>query len=214
MTGTRARIAHFCGLRPGLSSPTRLRATLVALALLGAYASAVAQEPPVLAHQALDQTRSAFSFALRTRWGISIEGRFAQFTGGVDTLPDGRRRVRVRLAANAVEVDGPSRYTQIARGPELFDAAQHPWIEFVSVPYEPSLGTQGGTLVGQLSMHGVTREQRFELTPSRCVRPGVDCEVLAQGSVSRAEYGLDSWRWLLGDRVQFLIRVRLDEPSS
>ena len=165
-------------------------------------------------YQALDQARSAFSFALRTRWGASIDGRFAHFEGGVETLPDGRHRVHVRLAADAVEVDGPSRYTQIARGPELFDAAHYPWIDFVSEPYEARLATDGGELVGQLSMHGVTREERFVVAPSTCVHPGVECDVHAEGSVSRDAYGLDGWRWMLGDRVQFLMRVRLDEPPS
>lgn len=187
-------------------------ALLGVLALTAPVAAQTAQ--PLRSFHALDQARSAFSFALHTRWGTSIDGRFAQFEGGVETMPDGRRRVRVRLAAGAVEVDGPARYTRVARGPELFDAAQYPWIEFVSTPYEARLPIEGGELVGQLSMHGISREERFVVAPSRCLHPGVDCDVHAQGSVSREAYGLEGWRWLLGDRVQFLMRVRLDEPSS
>lgn len=218
MSGTQARIADIGGLRPG-PSPRHWRTGLLAgltwLGVLGGIAPVAAQTAqPLPSLHALDQERSAFSFALRTRWGVSINGRFAQFEGGVETLPDGRHRVRVRLAAGAVEVAGPSRYTQLARGPELFDAARYPWIEFVSTPYDHRLPIEGGELVGQLSMHGISREERFVVEPSRCVHPGVDCDVHAQGSVSRDAYGLDGWRWMLGDRVQFLMRVRLDEPSS
>jgi hypothetical protein len=38
--------------------------------------------------------------------------------------------------------------------------------------------------------------------------------VIAQGSVSRADYGLESWRWALVDEVRFRLRVRLQETSQ
>ncbi len=58
-------------------------------------------------------------------------------------------------------------------------------------------------------MHGISRMESFTLLPATCARSGVDCDVVARGSVDRNEYGLDGWRLLLRDRVRFTMRVRL-----
>ena len=38
-----------------------------------------------------------------------------------------------------------------------------------------------------------------------------DCDVVASGSISRDDYGLDGWQFALMDRVRFNLRVRLVE---
>ena len=60
-----------------------------------------------------------------------------------------------------------------------------------------------------MSIHGIVRTETFVLTPSACARPGLDCDVVAQGSVSRDDYGLDGWQFALRDQVRFNLRVRL-----
>jgi polyisoprenoid-binding protein YceI len=114
----------------------------------------------------------------------------------------------VRLAAGAVTVAGAPRYTALARGPQLFDVARHPAIEFVSDPYPPELARTGGELPGRLRLRGVERAERFTLAPATCARPGHDCPVIAQGRIDRDDYGLDGWRWALADRVRFRLHVR------
>lgn len=163
--------------------------------------------------QALDPARSRFGFELRTRWGQVVAGNFPRFDGEVRQLADGRRQVHVRLASAAVEVAGSPRYTRFARGERFLDAARHPWVEFVSEPYSGELVRGGGPLPGVLHLHGVSARETFELAPSACERPARECDVVARGSVSRARYGLGSWRWALTDPVRFHLRVRLLEPT-
>lgn len=170
---------------------------------------ALAAHPPPSPAQAFDPARSRVEFEVRTRVGTLVRGDFPAFEGRVDTLPDGRRRVHVRLASAQVRVGDSPRYTALARGPQLFDAARHPWIEFVSEPHAPELARTGGPLPGHLRLRGVERGERFELKPAACARPGLDCAVLAQGRVSRDDYGLTGWRWALADRVRFKLHVRL-----
>ncbi|HEY4559445.1 MAG TPA: YceI family protein [Lysobacter sp.] len=158
--------------------------------------------------QALDASRSRIDFDVHTRIGSSVRGRFPVFEGRVDALPDGRRQVRLRLSTRDLEVGESTRYTRLARGPQLFDAERHPVIEFVSEPFAPELVHHGGTLAGRLRMRGIERTERFELVPAACERPGHDCPILATGRVSRDDYGLDGWRWALADRVRFLLNVR------
>lgn len=177
----------------------RAAAAALFLVLLPASAGAGAQ--------AFDPMRSRIEFDLRTRWGQPVRGHFPRFEGAIDTLPDGRRQVRMRLSAADVVVSGSERYTRLARGPQLFDAARHPWIEFVSVPAPAGIAASGGTLDGELRLRGVQRRERFVLAPATCARPGHDCPVIASGKVSRDDYGLDGWQWALADRVRFRLHV-------
>lgn len=164
--------------------------------------------PALAVAQAIDTVRSRADFELRTRWGKKVQGQFPTVRGEIETLADGRRRVRLRMATGDMVVHGSERYTRIARGPEMFDSARHPWVEFVSEPFPAALARAGGALDGRLSMHGVERHERFTLAPAGCDRPGHDCEVLAQGRVSRDDYGLDGWQWAVADRVRFRLHVR------
>ncbi|WP_462114671.1 YceI family protein [Lysobacter xanthus] len=175
-------------------------ATLLASVLLAACGPCGAQ--------AFDPARSRIEFDVHTRVGSAVKGRFPVFDGRVDTLADGRRRVRLRMSARDLEIAGSPRYTRLARGPQLFDAERHPVIEFISEPYTPELAMRGGALAGELRLHGTARRERFELAPATCDAPGRACPILATGRVSRDDYGLDGWRWALADRVRFRLDVR------
>ena len=116
--------------------------------------------------------------------------------------------------------DAPAHYALIldrgpdallARGPSFFDAQRYPTIEFVSEPHPDTLIHTGGRMRGRLSMHGVTRMETFTISRADCDQPGKDCDVLANGSISREDNGLDGWQFALVDRVRFMLRVRLVE---
>lgn len=157
----------------------------------------------------LDSAHTAFGFELRTRWGQLVQGRFPVYEGVVLALPDGRRQVRIRLAADAVDVAGSERYTAMARGEAFFDAEHHPDIEFVSDPHDDVLTRKGGPLRGHLRMHGVTRPETFVVAPAACAAAGEDCDAHASGSVDRSDYGIGGMRVVLADRVRFTMQVRL-----
>ncbi|WP_187770770.1 YceI family protein [Cognatilysobacter lacus] len=160
--------------------------------------------------QAFDPARSRIDFDVHTRIGSPVRGRFPAFDGRLDTLADGRQQVRLRLSARDLVIGTSARYTRLARGPQLFDAARYPSIDFVSDPYPPALARTGGALEGRLRMHGVERREHFVLAPATCDRPGQGCPILAIGRVSRDDYGLDGWRWALADSVGFRIDVRFE----
>lgn len=160
-----------------------------------------------------DPQHTRFGFELRTRWGQRVSGLFQRYEGEVSTLPDGRHRVRIVLRTDSVVVAGSERYTALARGPSFFDAERYPYIEFISEPHPDSLVRTGGRMRGRLSMHGVSRVENFYLSRPSCDLPGKDCDVVASGSISRDDYGLDGWQFALMDRVRFNLRVRLLEAA-
>lgn len=161
----------------------------------------------------LDPVHTAFGFELRTRWGQRVSGTFPRYDGEVAVLADGSQQVRVRLATGAVEVAGSRRYTAMARGPRFFDAQRHPLVVFASEPHPAELARAGGPLRGRLTMRGVSRMETFQLLPSKCPRPGRDCDAVAVGTINRGDYGLNDWRFALGELVHFELRLRLKDEA-
>lgn len=158
--------------------------------------------------------RSRVGFTLHTRWGQTLHGRFPGVSGRIDREADGRRRVRIVLDAASVDIEGSPRYTRFARGPSFFDVARHATVEFVSDPYPERLLHDGGDLAGELLLHGVRRRERFVIVPSRCDRPGLDCDIVAFGTVQRSRYGIDGWKVALREPVRFALRVRTRGDAS
>lgn len=157
---------------------------------------------------------SRVEFTLHTRWGQTLHGRFPAVAGRIEQGADGRRRVRIVLDATVVDIDDHPRYTRFARGPSFFDVARHPTVEFVSEPYPERLLHEGGALTGELFLHGVRRRERFVIVPSRCARPGLDCDIVAFGTVQRSDYGVDGWKIALREPVRFALRVRTRGDAS
>lgn len=161
--------------------------------------------------QDFDHARSRIGFELQTRWGQRLEGVFPDFNGDVEVLPDGRHRVNITLRTGSVEIVDHPNYTSFSRGDGFFAATRYPQVRFVSDPYPVALLRTGGALHGVLEMHGVRRRQSFQIAPapSDCARPAYDCDLRVDGSVRRADYGIDAWQVAVRDRVRFLLRVRL-----
>jgi len=166
--------------------------------------------------QDFDHARSRIGFELYTRWGQRIEGVFPDYDGDVEVLADGRHRVSMALRTANVEIVGHPSYTNFSRGQGFFDAERYPDIRFVSDPYPVSLLRSGGALHGVLEMHGRRRRQAFTISPAPadCARPAYDCDLQVEGSVRRADYGIDAWQIAVRDRVRFVLRVRLDAEAG
>jgi len=161
--------------------------------------------------QSIDPAQSRFGFEIKTRFGMKIEGFFPRFRGDVVTLADGRQQVRFRLDATQVEIPGKDRYTSWMRGEDFFDVAQYPVVEFESLPYVDEVVKQGGDIVGNLTIRGITHLETLHVVPAECTRPGYDCDVISRGTVLRGRYGMNAWQMALGDRVTFILRGRLQE---
>ena len=180
------------------------RALLLALALLACAPGAAS------AQAAIDPGHSWLGFEVYTRFGQRVAGEFPEFQGQVETLADGRQRVRLQVATSQARIPERPRYTSWMRGASFFDTGRHPLMEFVSEPYPVELLRHGGTLRGQLTLRGVTRPQRLEVQPATCERPGIDCQIRVSGSIDRSDFDMRQWQLALADRVWLLARLQLD----
>ncbi len=162
----------------------------------------------------IDPVASHIGFTLKTRWGQVLEGRFPDARGDVEELGDGRHHVRLQLATRSVEILGHDTYTRLTRGKGFFDAQDYPWVQFVSDAYSPDLLRDGGGLSGILTIRNIHRREVFTISPSRCAKPGRQCDVIASGDIRRQDYGVDRWNFALSDNVRFTLRVRVSEEAA
>lgn len=177
---------------------------LLPLLLLPLAATVAAQT------RAVDPAHTRIGFTLKTRWGQVLQGRFPRYSGEIETLDDGRRRVRLRMSAREVEIVGHPNYTGMTRGRGFFEADRFPEVVFVSDPYPPELVVEGGRLGGELSIRDVRRREIFVVEPGACARPAHECDVIANGSVRRSDYGVDRWIFAVSDHVRFNLRLRVE----
>ncbi|HLT44193.1 MAG TPA: YceI family protein [Luteimonas sp.] len=170
--------------------------------------------PVAAAAAEIDTARSRIGFTLKTRWGQAMDGRFPQWQGEIASVSERRRQVRLRLPTSEVEILDHPQYSRITRGKGFFDADHHPWVEFVSDPYDDALLREGGLLGGHLTIRGVRRREVFTLEPATCARPAIDCDVVASGVVYRSDYAMDRWAFALADRVVFTLHLRTRPPGA
>jgi polyisoprenoid-binding protein YceI len=168
----------------------------------------------VIDQNAIDQSRTRIGFTLKTRWGQTLQGRFPQYSGEIERMGDGRRRVRLRMSTRSVEIIGHPNYSEFTRGKGFFEADRFPEMEFVSEPYDNDLLREGGRLSGQLRIRDVTRRESFQVLPADCPRPAYDCDVVASGSVRRSDFGVDRWLLAVSDIVRFRLRLRLQAQKD
>ncbi len=159
--------------------------------------------------EALDPALSRLGFELSTRWGSKLEGVFPRYEGEVKHLADGRQQVHLRMFTRYVEIEGHPRYTEWTRGVRFFESDRYPVVAFVSRPYSEELLRQGGPLLGELTIRGITRPETLTVAPSTCARPARDCDVVATGAVRRSDYDMNNWKMAVNDRVVFVLRARL-----
>ncbi len=180
-------------------------------ALAALFAAPVSAQEAVPPPARFDTTRSGLGFEVRTRFGQQLSGDFPRYEGQVEQLPDGRRRVHIRVATSEAQIPGRPRYSSWMRGASFFDTERHPWMEFVSDPYLPGLLSEGGALDGTLTLRGVSHRERLQVAPAACDRPGRDCDILVRGGIERSHYGMREWQVALADEVLLTVRVRLLE---
>lgn len=162
----------------------------------------------------IDPVASRIGFTLTTRWGQVLEGRFSDAQGEVAVLRDGRHQVRLQLATRTVEILGHDSYTRLTRGEGFFDAAEYPWVQFVSDAYSSDLLRDGGPLPGVLTIRNVRRREVFTISPSRCAQERRRCDVIASGAIRRQDYGVDRWTFALSDKVRFSMQVRVSDGAA
>jgi polyisoprenoid-binding protein YceI len=172
--------------------------------LLIAAASAIAAPNAV----PLDTQRSRVAFEIRAMLLFEVTGRFDRVNGAV-VVDSAQQTARVTATVDTRDVKmSRASFVDWIKSPEFFDVEKYPHIEFVSQPFPAATLDRGGSVTGNLTVRGITREGTFQLRQSGCPgRAAYACPVELDGVLRRSEFGMKSRRATLGDRVKLHLTI-------
>ena len=188
--------------------------TVLALAPLAHVVTAEVGNPSHVAPAAaetyeIDGGHSGALFRLIHAGVAPFWGRFNQISGSYAYDPDSPEActIRVEIAADSVDTNSESRDNHV-KSPDFFSVKEFPVITFASTKVTAA---EGGALrvVGDLSLHGVTREVTAiaEFTGRVESARGTKSGFEARFKVKRSEFGMDSYLEGVSDEVQLIVFV-------
>ncbi len=163
----------------------------------------------------IDPNHSSIGFTVKHMVVTKVKGGFDEYAGTIlyDDKDLTKSSVEVTIKTASIDTNTPRRDDDL-RSPNFFDAAKYPEITFTSRRIEKS--GDGYTAIGDLTMHGVTKEINIPFTIAGTVTDPMGNTRLglsAQTSLNRQDYGitwskkLDNGGLVAGDEVEISIEV-------
>ena len=171
----------------------------------------------------LDPSHLDLGFAVRHLMISTVKGRFGTATGTVSTDGDDFATAEVEVSIDATSIDTreAGRDTHL-RSADFFDVERFPTITFKSRKVTPQSGHGRYTVVGDLTIRGISREIALDVTTEGFVRDPWGNEKAgfsAVGHLNRKDFGL-TWNValetggvLVGDEVKLHLEVELAKKS-
>ena len=169
----------------------------------------------------IDPAHSSVEFAVKHLGIASVKGSFSAFEGTLvlpETLADAQAYGTVEVAS--VDTKESARDEHL-RSADFFDAASYPQMSFRSTEIRP-IDDETFDIVGELSMHGITREltlraelQGTETDPYGNERVGVE----VTGQLNRSDWDmrfnqvLGSGNVLVSDKVKLSLDISAVKQS-
>lgn len=167
--------------------------TVPALCALCAIAPSAAEAADVWQ---IDSAHSAAQFSVTHLMISTVRGEFGAMSGTIQYDGKDVSSIKADVTINAASIStrNESRDGDL-KSPHFFDVAKFPAIKFVSKSVVP--GTAGTfKLVGDLTMHGVTKEVSLDVTGPSPVIKGMHGEsrvaASASAKLNRSDFGI-SW---------------------
>lgn len=161
----------------------------------------------------LDPVHSEVAFTIR-HLVSKVTGRFDQFEGVIllDPKDPSTMSITGKVQAGSIDTNSEKRDADL-KSPNFFDVANNPEITFTSKKV-----TKNGdkwTVVGDLTMHGVTKEVALDLSILGFMEAmgGTRVGMEATGKLNRKDYGInwnktfDNGGTLLSDEVDITLRA-------
>lgn len=151
----------------------------------------------------IDPDHSVAAFNVLHMMAAHVRGQFNRLSGSAQFDPGDRSSFSLEVTIDATGI-----YTGIAQrdghlsSPDFFDLATHPAISFQSTGFKASAG--GGSLAGDLTIHGVTQPITLDVKFSGPVISPKDfggettLGITATASINREDFGM-TWNVPLDD---------------
>ena len=173
-----------------------------------------------LAAWSIDPAHSSVAFKVRHMMVSNVRGEFTKFDGQVTYDPGAPTKSSVSVTIDASSIDtGNKKRDDHLRSSDFFDVAKYPKLTFVSKKVRQV--AKGLEVVGDLSIHGVTKEVVLKVEGPTSPRKnpwGKDVVgVEAETSIKRTDFGLkwnkalEAGGLLVGEEVRILIELELNQ---
>ena len=194
---------------PALS---RLSMPLAAvIAACWACATAHAGEPP---RYVIDPVHTRVLFEIDHAGFSKAIGTVSGSEGSLQFDADDWSTAKLEVTVPMQRLDmGDSGWSASVFAPRFLDIKRYPQARFVSTRVERHEGNRG-TVCGELTLHGTTRPLCMALVLNRIARYPLPpfrrtAGFSARASLKRSDFGMTSWRSLVGDEVELRIEAEL-----
>ncbi|MDD5761261.1 MAG: YceI family protein [bacterium] len=172
----------------------------------------------------IDPVHSSVEFKVRHLMISNVKGKFEKFSGTVvsDDKDVGKSSVDVTIDASSIGTGNEKRDAHL-KSPDFLDVVKYPTLIFKSKTVTPA-GPGKLKMVGDLTIHGVTREVTFDVEgPSAEVKDrmgNVKVGASATAKIDRKDFGLiwnavvESGGLVVGDEVVISIDVQFVKKSK
>lgn len=164
----------------------------------------------------IDPAHSVVEFSVKHMMFSTVKGKFAQVAGEIVFDPNHPTASSVNATADTASVTtGDQNRDNHLRSPDFFDAEKYPALSFVSTSIRPAGKEDAYHVVGNLTMHGVTKEVVFEashLGTGKDPWGGTRAGFTATTTINRKDWGLN-WNAPLeagGVLVSDHVKITLD----
>lgn len=181
---------------------------LLAFVLLFASPAAFA----ATATYALDPVHTRVAFAVSHAGFSQAIGTVSGSTGALRFDPDDWTTARLEVSVPLDRADlGDADWNRAALAGNLLDAKRYPTATFVSTRVEPN-GPNRASVYGTLTLHGVAKPVKLDVTLNALKRHPLPpfrrtAGFSATATISRAEFGIDAWKSVIGDSVELRIEA-------
>jgi polyisoprenoid-binding protein YceI len=193
-------------MKPRLAFRTILCLSLLQGLLIAGNASAAP------AAYELDPVHTRVMFAVEHAGFSQAIGTVSGSTGRLVFDPDDWSTSTLEVSVPLQRVDlGDAKWNDSVLAGNLLDTASFPTATFVSTRIEP-VDPRHAIVHGNLTLRGVTREVALDVTFNALKRHPLPpfrrtAGFSATTVISRADFGIDAWKSVIGDRVELRMEV-------
>ena len=195
---------------------TLKRFCLFLFAIIASASLAFAQEPRAQGESALDFSLDPENSSVSAKvafFGLASKtARFPEMEGSATIVPGKPEAARIDVTFDATALEAPDSVTlSRLRGEKFFWVEKYPTIRFTSESLELTSATSG-VLKGQLTARGVSQptilDVEFDQDPLAST-PGLAIHFTAKTTINRRDYGMKSYRFLVGNTVKITMRIAM-----
>lgn len=160
----------------------------------------------------LDPVHTRVMFAVEHAGFSKALGTVSGSTGQLQFDPDDWSTARLEVSVPLQRLDlGDGKWNQAVRAGNLLDTGQFPTATFISTRIEP-IDPEHASVYGTLTLHGISKEVKLDVALNALKRHPLPpfrrtAGFSATATLSRADFGIDAWKSVIGDRVELRLEV-------